>query len=172
MFLMVIAGNETTAKLLANAAFWRHRIRISCPGLRRPVRVPLWVEETLRYDTSSQILARSCPVSSPSTTPPSPTAMCCCCCPARDTATTGLEVRRLRHRPRHRFQALEFRQRSPLLPGRAPGADGGPGRPHRTVHPHPQIRSRRGELGPRPLEQCPRLRPPTDDRGGPLNAPL
>ncbi len=29
MFLMVIAGNETTTKLLANAAFWGHRIRIS-----------------------------------------------------------------------------------------------------------------------------------------------
>lgn len=60
MFLMVIAGNETTTKLLANAAFWGHRN----PDQLRPVyddlsRVPLWVEETLRYDTSSQILART-----------------------------------------------------------------------------------------------------------------
>jgi hypothetical protein len=59
MFLMVIAGNETTTKLLANAAFWGHRN----PDQLTPIyadlsRVPLWVEETLRYDTSSQILAR------------------------------------------------------------------------------------------------------------------
>ncbi|WNG86873.1 cytochrome P450 [Mycobacterium sp. ITM-2016-00317] len=60
MFLMVIAGNETTTKLLANAAFWGHRY----PDQLAPVyqdleRVPLWVEETLRFDTSSQILART-----------------------------------------------------------------------------------------------------------------
>jgi cytochrome P450 len=60
MFLMVIAGNETTTKLLANAAFWGHHN----PDQLAPVyddldRVPLWVEETLRYDTSSQILART-----------------------------------------------------------------------------------------------------------------
>ncbi|BBY75291.1 cytochrome P450 [Mycolicibacterium parafortuitum] len=60
MFLMVIAGNETTTKLLANAAFWGHRN----PDQLGPVyddleRIPLWVEETLRFDTSSQILART-----------------------------------------------------------------------------------------------------------------
>ncbi|OOK70199.1 cytochrome P450 family protein [Mycobacterium kansasii] len=60
MFLMVIAGNETTTKLLANAAYWGHRN----PDQLAPVyadlsRVPLWLEETLRYDTSSQILART-----------------------------------------------------------------------------------------------------------------
>ncbi|MFV0493723.1 cytochrome P450 [Mycobacterium sp.] len=60
LFLMVIAGNETTTKLLANAAFWGHKN----PDQLTPVygdlsRVPQWVEETLRYDTSSQILART-----------------------------------------------------------------------------------------------------------------
>ena len=60
LFLMVIAGNETTTKLLGNAAFWGH----ANPDQLAPVyadlsRVPLWVEETLRYDTSSQILART-----------------------------------------------------------------------------------------------------------------
>jgi cytochrome P450 len=60
MFLMVIAGNETTTKLLANAAYWGHRN----PDQLIPVyadlsKVPLWVEESLRYDTSSQILARA-----------------------------------------------------------------------------------------------------------------
>ena len=60
LFLMVVAGNETTTKLLANAAYWGARN----PDELAPVyddhsRIPLWVEETLRYDTSSQILARS-----------------------------------------------------------------------------------------------------------------
>jgi cytochrome P450 len=60
MFLMVIAGNETTTKLLANAAFWGYKN----PDQLTPIyadlsRVSLWVEETLRYDTSSQILART-----------------------------------------------------------------------------------------------------------------
>ena len=60
MFLMVIAGNETTTKLLANAAFWGHKNPDQLTQVYEdPSRVPLWVEEALRYDTSSQILARS-----------------------------------------------------------------------------------------------------------------
>jgi cytochrome P450 len=60
MFLMVIAGNETTTKLLANAAFWGHRNPDELIAVYAdPSQVPLWVEETLRYDTSSQILART-----------------------------------------------------------------------------------------------------------------
>jgi cytochrome P450 len=59
MFLMVIAGNETTTKLLANAAFWGHRNPDQIAPIYEDLnRIPLWVEETLRYDTSSQILAR------------------------------------------------------------------------------------------------------------------
>jgi len=59
LFLMVIAGNETTTKLLANAAFWGHKN----PDQLTPVfadldLIPVWVEEALRYDTSSQLLAR------------------------------------------------------------------------------------------------------------------
>jgi cytochrome P450 len=60
MFLMVIAGNETTTKLLANAAFWGHKNPDQLADVYTDLsRVPLWVEETLRYDTSSQILART-----------------------------------------------------------------------------------------------------------------
>ncbi|MDP9168019.1 MAG: cytochrome P450, partial [Actinomycetota bacterium] len=60
LFLMVVAGNETTTKLLANAAYWGFRN----PDQLAPVfddhsLVKPWVEETLRYDTSSQILARA-----------------------------------------------------------------------------------------------------------------
>ncbi len=59
LFLMVVAGNETTTKLLGNAMYWGG----VNPGQLTAVhadhsRIPLWVEETLRYDTSSQILAR------------------------------------------------------------------------------------------------------------------
>ncbi|MFD4292810.1 cytochrome P450 [Rhodococcus sp. NPDC058532] len=60
MFLMVVAGNETTTKLLGNALYWgaRHPDQVA-PVLGNPDRVPDWVEETLRYDTSSQIVART-----------------------------------------------------------------------------------------------------------------
>lgn len=60
LFLMVVAGNETTTKLLANAIYWgwRHPEQLAKP-LADPARVPDWIEETLRYDTSSQFLART-----------------------------------------------------------------------------------------------------------------
>ncbi|MDE3085925.1 MAG: cytochrome P450 [Acidobacteriota bacterium] len=59
LFLMTVAGNETTTKLLANAWYWAWRF----PEERRkvladPARVPDWVEETLRFDTSTQMLLR------------------------------------------------------------------------------------------------------------------
>jgi len=60
LFLMLVAGNETTAKLLANAWYWAWRN----PDERRkpfdePTRIDNWIEETLRYDGSSQTLART-----------------------------------------------------------------------------------------------------------------
>lgn len=59
LFLMVVAGNETTTKLLGNAIYWGARNPDQLAGVFADhSRVPLWVEETLRYDTSSQILAR------------------------------------------------------------------------------------------------------------------
>ena len=59
LFLMVVAGNETTTKLLGNAWYWGWRN----PSERaKPFddhgRVVDWVEETLRYDTSSQMVLR------------------------------------------------------------------------------------------------------------------
>ncbi|GAB2774830.1 cytochrome P450 [Nocardioides salsibiostraticola] len=65
LFLMVVAGNETTTKLLGHALFHltRHEEQyadvFAAPGpagvggLVEP-----WIEETLRYDTSTQVLAR------------------------------------------------------------------------------------------------------------------
>lgn len=60
LFLMVVAGNETTTKLLGTAVFWAHRNPDQLAGVYADhSRIPLWVEETLRYDTPSQILART-----------------------------------------------------------------------------------------------------------------
>jgi cytochrome P450 len=59
LFLMVVAGNETTTKLLANAWYWAWRFPDQkVLGLGDARRAPQWVEETLRYDTSSQMLVR------------------------------------------------------------------------------------------------------------------
>jgi cytochrome P450 len=60
LFLMVVAGNETTTKLLGNALYWGARN----PGEYAKVVADVdlvadWVEETLRYDTSSQMIART-----------------------------------------------------------------------------------------------------------------
>lgn len=59
LFLMVIAGNETTTKLLSHAWYWAWK-HPDQRGIVQddPGAVPGWVEETLRYDTSSQLLAR------------------------------------------------------------------------------------------------------------------
>ena len=59
LFLMVVAGNETTTKLLAHAWYWgwRNPDQIA-KAFADEARIPDWVEETLRYDTSSQLLAR------------------------------------------------------------------------------------------------------------------
>lgn len=60
LFLMVVAGNETTTKLLANAMFWGHRNPDQSQlVIEDPERVSDWVEETLRYDTSSQLVLRT-----------------------------------------------------------------------------------------------------------------
>ncbi len=60
LFLLVLAGNETTAHLLGNALYWLWRH----PDQRRlvasdPLRIPDWVNETLRFDTVTQGVART-----------------------------------------------------------------------------------------------------------------
>ena len=60
LFLMIVAGNETTTKLLANALYWLARNPAQREKLRGdPGLIPRWVEETLRYDNSTQALART-----------------------------------------------------------------------------------------------------------------
>jgi cytochrome P450 len=60
LFLMIIAGNETTTKLLGNALYWLWRTPEARTAVGAdPGLIPGWVEETLRYDGSTQILART-----------------------------------------------------------------------------------------------------------------
>ena len=60
LFLRVVDGNETTAKLLANAWYWAWRNpEERAKPFADPSRVGAWIEETLRYDTSTQMLART-----------------------------------------------------------------------------------------------------------------
>jgi len=58
---MVVAGNETTTKLLANAWYWAWRFpdQRAKPFVTRPG--GRLVDETLRFDTSSQMIVRGHP---------------------------------------------------------------------------------------------------------------
>ena len=61
LFLMVVAGNETTTKLLGNAMYHltdHPDQRDEVFGADEELIGP-WIEETLRYDTSTQLLARN-----------------------------------------------------------------------------------------------------------------
>ncbi len=61
LFLMVVAGNETTTKLLGNSLFHlsRHPDQLAeVFADREGGLVDAWVEETLRYDASTQYVAR------------------------------------------------------------------------------------------------------------------
>ena len=58
--LMIVAGNETTTKLIGNALYWldqtpAQRLRVASGETE----MSQWVEETLRYDNSTQILVRT-----------------------------------------------------------------------------------------------------------------
>jgi cytochrome P450 len=59
-FLLIIAGNETTTKLLGNATYWltrfpdQRQLILDDPGL-----IPDAVEEVLRYEGSTQLMART-----------------------------------------------------------------------------------------------------------------
>ena len=60
LFLMSIAGNETTTKLLGNALVCLQRNPTERAKVERdPGEIVNWVEETLRYEASSQMVYRS-----------------------------------------------------------------------------------------------------------------
>ena len=57
--LMVVAGNETTTKLLGNALYWLWRNPAQRTLLQNDLsQIPASIEETLRYDNSTQALMR------------------------------------------------------------------------------------------------------------------
>jgi cytochrome P450 len=59
LFLVVVAGNETTTKLLGHAWYWAWRNPDQrAKPFNDPGTITRWVEETLRYDASTQMLAR------------------------------------------------------------------------------------------------------------------
>lgn len=63
LLLMIVAGNETTTKLLGNALFHLsahpdQRAEVLADPTDPETLVAPWIEETLRFDTSSQMLAR------------------------------------------------------------------------------------------------------------------
>lgn len=63
LFLMVVAGNETTTKLLGNALYHlsahpEQKAEVLANPDDPETLVTPWIEETLRHDTSSQMLAR------------------------------------------------------------------------------------------------------------------
>jgi cytochrome P450 len=59
LFLMIVAGNETTAKLLANALFWAGENPSEQARAFSGEWTEAWIEETLRFDGSSQATART-----------------------------------------------------------------------------------------------------------------
>jgi cytochrome P450 len=60
LYLMIIAGNETTTKLLANAIYWLAKHPHARKEVREnPALIPDWIEETLRFDNSTQLMART-----------------------------------------------------------------------------------------------------------------
>ena len=60
LFLLIIAGNETTTKLLANCLLALQRFPAERAKLARdPGRIPDAVEEILRYEGSTQLMART-----------------------------------------------------------------------------------------------------------------
>ncbi len=152
LFLMVVAGNETTTKLLGNAWYWgwRNSDQRAKPFEDR-ARVDSWIEETLRYDTSSQMLLRVTRIAhdrARSRDPPRQPGPVAGGLgqPGRD----GLPRRRpLRPRPRHQSTG-QLRQWPALLHGSAHGPARGPYRSDRTGRPGGHLRGRsvRDRAGP------------------------
>ncbi len=170
LFLMVVAGNETTTKLLANAWYWAWRFPDQkAKALADAGRAPQWVEETLRYDTSSQMLLRvtTGEVELLGTVLPDGGA-----CPAargigQPRPRRLPRPRPLRPRPGH-HQAHQLRRRPPLLPGRPPGPARGQGHARGARGPGARLRHRRSRLAPGPLHQREGVRHAPHHRHGAL----
>ena len=166
LFLMVVAGNETTTKLLGNAMFHLTAApRRSGPRCSpTPRLIARWIEETLRYDTSSQMLARHLDGTSLHGRDRAGRGRRCCCSSGPPTGTTGCSPTRTRstsHRAEDELrQIAQLRRRAALLPRRQPrparGAGGAARSWSRRVR---SVEVDRRPRAPGPLRQRPRLRP-------------
>ncbi len=165
LFLLVVAGNETTTKLLGNAWYWgwRNPDQRAKP-LADPARVPDWVEETLRYDTSTQMLVRvtSRPVRVQDVEIEEGRRILLLLGSANRDEDVFARGRGLRPRPRHEGPG-QLRQRPPLLHGRGAGPHGGAGGVDRGAGAREGLRGGPGGHDARPLDQRARLRLPPDD---------
>ena len=170
LFLLVVAGNETTTKLLGNAWYWGWRN----PDQRAkpfadPARVPDWVEETLRYDTSTQMLVRV-------TSQPVRVQDVDIEADRRVLLLLGLGQPRRGRLPRPRALrpraphpgSGQLRQRAPLLHGRRAGPHGGAGRADRVCERVKDYEVDPSGMGARALHQRARLRRVADDRDAAL----
>ncbi len=145
LFLMVVAGNETTTKLLGNALF-----HLSAnPEQQKEVYaepedlVSDWIEETLRHDTSSQMLARYVidDVELGGQTVPAGSKLLVLLGSAnRDEDVFShpdvFDIHRAEGRAR---PEPELRHGSPLLPRRPPRPAGGEGRARRADAPYVHV---------------------------------
>ena len=171
LFLMVVAGNETTTKLLGHALFHLTRHpeqyeRVFADPAHsvesgNDLVVP-WIEETLRYDTSSQMVARHLLEDVEAARHRRP---------GRLQAAAGdrlgqprrpglLRPGPLRHLPRQGRgrPAAQLRRRPALLPGRQPGPARGADRAARGGPPGRPGRGRPRRLQAGALDQRARLR--------------
>ena len=144
LFLMVVAGNETTTKLLANAWYWGWRNPDErAKPFADPARVGDWAEETLRFDTSSQMLLRVTrrPVELHGTTVAEGERVLLLAGSANRDGSVFPDPDRY-DLDRDTSQAGELRQRAPLLHGGAAGPARGPDRPGRAGRPGGRLRRR------------------------------
>ncbi len=163
--LMVVAGNETTTKLLGNALFHLSAHpdqRDAVLDLDGPDLVAPWVEETLRHDNSTQMLARyvTQDVELHGRTMPAGSKLLLLVGAANRDERVFTEPRRLRH-PSVQGRAQRepgLRHRPPLLPRRQPGPARGPHGAGRAGTPGRALRGACRPRGAGALGQRARLR--------------
>ena len=131
LFLMVVAGNETTTKLLANAWYWAWRFPDSGqgPGRRRPGRALGGGDPALRHLVADAAARHHATTSSIDGTvlPDGERVLLLIGSANRDEDVFADPDRYDLEPAERRPEADQLRRRPPLLPGRGPGPARGPG---------------------------------------------
>ncbi|MDZ7731978.1 MAG: hypothetical protein U5R31_01690 [Acidimicrobiia bacterium] len=143
-FLLIIAGNETTTKLIGNALWWLSRF----PDQKKlilddPDLIPEAVEETLRYDGSTQLMARTLNTRrrAPRTDDGSRREGAAAPRFGQPRRAFLGTPRRLRH-PARQEAAPRLRARDPRVPRRRPGPPRDARQPRGDPPPSPRLRGR------------------------------